>query len=93
MSTWHRHNGISGNLPRFSPERSKYEHVLLETDAADKALFVHFVNIAKDPGQGWVDYMRPKPVKKAPLKKVSIYKVPSKNVLVLAGVYVGGMMY
>jgi signal transduction histidine kinase len=78
----------------MQPELTKEEHVLLHTDATDKAIFVHFVNIAKDPGQGWVDYMWPKPGKSSPSKKVTyVYKVPSKDLLVGAGVYVGGMMY
>lgn len=78
----------------MQPELAQNEHVLLLTDAADKAIFVHFVNIAKGPGQGWVDYMWPKPGKSSPSKKVTyIYKVPSKDLLVGAGVYVGGMMY
>ncbi len=78
----------------MQPELTQNEHVLLQTDAKDKAIFVHFVNIARDPGQGWVDYMWPKPGKKSPSKKVTyIYRVPSKNLLVGAGVYVGGMMY
>ena len=78
----------------MQPELTQYEHVLLQTDAAGKAIFVHFVNIAKEAGQGWVDYMWPKPGKKSPSKKITyIYKVPSKNLLVGAGVYVGGMMY
>ncbi len=76
------------------PELTQYEHVFLQTDATGKAIFVHFVNIAKNPGQGWVDYMWPKPGKKSPSKKVTyIYKVPTKDLLVGAGVYVGGMMY
>ena len=28
------------------PELTRYEHVLLETDATDNTLFVHFVNAA-----------------------------------------------
>jgi len=78
----------------MQPELTRHEHVLLQTDAADKAIFVHFVNIAKDPGHGWVDYMWPKPGKKSPSKKVTyIYRVPTKDLFVGAGVYVGGMMY
>lgn len=78
----------------MQPELTHNEHVLLETDATDKAIFVHFVNIARNPGQGWVDYMWPKPGKKSPSKKVTyVYRVPSKDLLVGAGVYVGGMMY
>lgn len=78
----------------MQPELTRYKHVLLETDATGKAIFVHFVNIAREHGEGWVDYMWPKPGKKSPSKKVTyIYKVPSKNLIVGAGVYVGGMMY
>ncbi len=78
----------------MQPELTRYKHVLLKTDSTGKAIFVHFVNIAKEHGQGWVDYMWPKPGKKSPSKKVTyIYKVPTKNLLVGAGVYVGGMMY
>jgi len=78
----------------MKPELTRYEHVLLETDATDKALFVHFVNVAREDGEGWVDYRWPKPGKKSPSKKVTyIYKVPSKDLLVGAGVYVGGLMH
>jgi signal transduction histidine kinase len=78
----------------MQPELTRHEHVLLQTDAADKAIFVHFVNIARDPGQGWVDYMWPRPGKKSPSKKVTyIYRVPTTDLFVGAGVYVGGMMY
>lgn len=78
----------------MQPELTRYEHVLLETDATDKALFVHFVNVAREDGEGWVDYKWPKPGKKSPSKKVTyIYKVPSKDLLVGAGVYVGGLMH
>lgn len=78
----------------MQPELSQKEHVLLETDARGKAIFVHFVNMARDPGQGWVDYLWPKPGKKSPSKKVTyIYRVPSKDLFVGAGVYVGGMMH
>lgn len=78
----------------MQPELTQQKHVLLQTDATGKAIFVHFVNIARNPGQGWVDYMWPKPGKKSASKKVTyIYRVPTKNLLVGAGVYVGGMMY
>jgi hypothetical protein len=78
----------------MKPELTRYEHVLLETDATDKAIFVHFVNVAREHGEGWVDYRWPRPGKKSPSKKVTyILKVPSKDLLVGAGVYIGGMMY
>src|SRR6056297_892017 len=44
----------------FKPELTKRKHCLLITDPTGKALFVHFVNIAKKAKQGWVNYMWPK---------------------------------
>jgi hypothetical protein len=78
----------------FQPELTKKDHVLLMTDPTDKALFVHFVNLARKVGHGWVEYMWPKPGKTTPSKKLSyIYRVPNQDLFVGAGVYVGGMIY
>ncbi|MBR9985248.1 MAG: cache domain-containing protein [Desulfosarcina sp.] len=78
----------------FQPELTQQDHVLLITDPTDKALFVHFVNLARKVGQGWVEYMWPKPGKNTPSKKLTyIYRVPGQDVFVGAGVYVGGMIY
>jgi signal transduction histidine kinase len=78
----------------FQPELTQQEHVLLMTDPTDKALFVHFVNLARNVGHGWVEYMWPKPGKNTPSKKLSyIYRVPKHELFVGAGVYVGGMIY
>jgi cytochrome c len=78
----------------FQPELTKQEHVLLMTDPTDKALFVHFVNLARKVGHGWVEYMWPKPGKTTPSKKLTyIYRVPNQDLFVGAGVYVGGMIY
>jgi cytochrome c len=78
----------------FQPELTKQPHVLLMTDPTDKALFVHFVNLARTVGHGWVEYMWPKPGKSTPSKKLTyIYRVPNQDVFVGAGVYVGGMVY
>jgi cytochrome c len=53
-----------------------------------KLLFKEFVELAKSKGEGWVDYMWPKPGEKTPSKKLSyIYRVPGKDVFVAAGVY------
>ncbi len=78
----------------FKPELTKKQHCLLITDPTDKALFVHFVNLARTKGEGWVEYMWPKPLKNTPRKKLTyIYRVPGHDLFVGAGVYVGGMMY
>ncbi|MCP4255326.1 MAG: hypothetical protein GY775_18370 [Candidatus Scalindua sp.] len=78
----------------IQPELTQHEHVLLITDPRDKALFVHFVNLARTVGHGWIEYMWPKPGKTTPSKKITyIYRVPNQELFVGAGVYVGGMMY
>jgi signal transduction histidine kinase len=78
----------------IQPELTKHKHVLLITDPIDKALFVHFVNLARKVGHGWIEYMWPKPCKTTPSKKITyIYRVPNQDLFVGAGVYVGGMMY
>jgi len=78
----------------MQPELTKYDHVLLLTDPTGKALFVHFVNIARTSGSGWVDYMWPKPGKTTPTKKTTfIYRIPDTDLFVGAGVYVAGMIY
>ena len=78
----------------FKPELTKKEHCLLITDPTGKALFVHFVNLARRSAEGWVEYMWPKPGQETPRKKITyIYRVPDTDLFVGAGVYVGGMMY
>jgi hypothetical protein len=78
----------------MQPELTQLPHCLLITDPTDKAIFVSFVNLARSSGQGWVEYMWPKPGKSSPTKKITyIYRVPGKDVFVGAGVYVSGMMY
>ena len=77
---------------------SSYSNVplmtLLMTDPTGKAMFVQFVNLARTAGEGWVEYMRPKPGQSTPAKKLSYtYKVPNHDLFVGTGVYVGGMIY
>ena len=66
------------------------KNVLDMKDKGDpgKLLFVEFVKVAKEKGEGWVDYMWLNPGDPKPRKKVTyIYRVPGKNVLAGAGVY------
>ena len=66
------------------------KNVLDMKDKGDpgKLLFVDFVKVAKEKGEGWVDYMWINPGDPKPRKKVTyIYRVPGKNVLAGAGVY------
>ncbi len=78
----------------MQPELTQLPHCLLITDPTDKAIFVNFVNTAKNPGHGWIEYMWPRPGKNSPSQKVTyVYRVPGKDLFVAAGVYVGGMMF
>jgi len=46
------------------------------------------VDVAKGKGEGWVEYMYPKPGEETPSKKISyIYRVPGQNFFVGAGIY------
>lgn len=57
-------------------------------DPNGKALFVEFVKICKEKGEGFVDYMWPKPGKEAPVSKVSFVKVfESWGWIIGTGVY------
>ncbi len=53
-----------------------------------KLLFDEFVKLANDKGEGWVDYMWPKPGEENPSKKDTyIYRVPGTDMFVGAGIY------
>lgn len=57
-------------------------------DVNGKMFFVEYINLAKSKGQGWVDYMWPKPGEKKPSPKLTyVYRVPGENVVMLAGIY------
>jgi signal transduction histidine kinase len=68
------------------------KNLIGSTDKAEKGkeklLFKEMVNLAKSKGDGWVDYMWPKPGEEKPSKKISyIYRVPGKDLFVGAGIY------
>ncbi len=57
-------------------------------DVNGKMFFVEYINVAKSEGEGWVDYMWPKPGEKKPSPKLTyVYRVPGENVVMLAGIY------
>ncbi len=53
-----------------------------------KMLFADFVEVASNQGEGWVDYMWPKPGETEPsLKDTYVYRVPGTNLFTAAGIY------
>lgn len=57
-------------------------------DINGKMFFAEFIKVAKTKGQGWVDYMWPKPGEKKPSPKITyVYRVPGTSVAMLAGIY------
>ena len=74
-----------------SPELEGKDLIDLK-DANGKALVREFIETAKNKGQGWVEYMWPKPGEKKPSKKISYVKAAKmpngETVIVGAGLYV-----
>ncbi len=57
-------------------------------DINGKMFIAEFIKVAKTKGEGWVEYMWPKPGEKKPSpKKTYVYRVPGTNVVMAAGVY------
>lgn len=53
-----------------------------------KMLFDEFVQVAKSKGEGWVDYMWPKPGEEQPTaKETYVYRIPGTDLFTAAGVY------
>ena len=53
-----------------------------------KMLFVEFVVLAATDGEGWVEYMWPKPGSTEPsIKETYIYRVPGTKIFTGAGIY------
>jgi cytochrome c len=53
-----------------------------------KMIFDEFVKVAKEKGEGWVDYMWPKPGADASsVKDTYVLRVPDTDMLVAAGIY------
>ena len=57
-------------------------------DVNGKIFGSEFVAVANSTGEGWVDYMWPKPGEKTPSKKLTyVYRVPGQQIIVGAGIY------
>jgi signal transduction histidine kinase len=57
-------------------------------DINGKMFFAEFIKVAKSKGEGWVDYMWPRPGEKKPSpKRTYVYRVPGENVAMCAGIY------
>ncbi|MCP4350440.1 MAG: hypothetical protein GY795_33645 [Desulfobacterales bacterium] len=73
------------------PALTEKENLLGVTDKNEKnpkKVFVEFIKIAKEKGEGWVDYMWPKPGSETPaVKNTYIYRVPGKELILGAGIY------
>jgi cytochrome c len=72
----------------IKPELTKRDDLLQVADTDGKPLFMEFVKVANSAGQGWVDYMWPKPNEDKPVGKTSyIFRVPDTQYFVGAGIY------
>jgi len=75
----------------FMPGLMRMGNLLLTPDKnveEPKMLFVEFVVVASTKGEGWVEYMWPKPGSTTPsIKETYIYRVPDTNMFVGAGIY------
>jgi signal transduction histidine kinase len=61
---------------------------LKDQSSPPKQMVKEMADVAKGKGEGWVEYMYPKPGEDAPSKKISyIYRVPGQNLFVGAGIY------
>ncbi|MBR9985222.1 MAG: cache domain-containing protein [Desulfosarcina sp.] len=72
----------------IKPELTERADILEVKDTDGKPLFVEFVEVAGKKGEGWVDYMWPKPGEENPVAKSSyIYRVEGTPYFVGAGIY------
>lgn len=75
----------------FMPGLTRMDSLLAVSDKnleKPKMIFVDFVTLAATKGEGWVDYLWPKPNETAAVPKVTyIYRVPGTDLLTGAGYY------
>ncbi len=76
-------------IPQLTQKGSLF-HVTDKNRKDPKMIFIQFVDIAKDPGEGWIEYMWPKPgeADQPPRDKLTfIFRVGETDMLVGAGIY------
>ncbi len=57
-------------------------------DVSGKMFVSEYIAVANTPGEGWVDYMWPKPNEKTPSPKTTyVYRAPGQSVMLCAGIY------
>ena len=57
-------------------------------DAEGKLLVAEMITLAKDKGEGWVDYMWMVPgTKDIKPKETYVYRIPNQDIVVMAGIY------
>ncbi|MBC2712964.1 MAG: cache domain-containing protein [Desulfosarcina sp.] len=72
----------------IKPELTQRDNLVQVKDTDGKPLFVEFIQVAGNTGNGWVDYMWPKPGEENPAAKSSyIYRVRGTPYFVGAGIY------
>ena len=83
--------------PYARPEQPKIMKLFDEKDTTGKLYVQEYIKVAKTKGEGWVEYMYPKPEEqqkpipreeKKSSKKISyVYRVPGKDLMVIAGYF------
>jgi hypothetical protein len=83
--------------PYAGPKDPKVMNIFNQKDTTGKLFVQEYLEIAKTKGEGWTEYMYPKPEelkKPTPLKeKISskklsfVYRVPGKDLMVIAGFF------
>ena len=72
----------------MSPQLTKEKDLLSVKNTDGKLIFTEFVKLANAKGDGWFDYMWPKPGQEKPAEKSTyIYRVPGTQYIVGAGIY------
>lgn len=72
----------------IKPELTQSSNLLQVKDSEGKPLFVEFVSLANQEGEGWVGYQWPKPGASEPSQKTTyIYRIKGTPYFAGAGVY------